>query len=153
MEASSHSSTVNPRVRRTTVLVVDDEEGGRTLLGRILRDQGYAVEFATDGTTALKAVGTLEPDVVLLDVTMPGLGVFEVCRRVKQNTATRLTPVIMVTALADREDRIRGLEVGADDFLTKPVDVHELRARVRSSIRIKQYTDDLDSASSIIMAL
>jgi putative two-component system response regulator len=84
---------------------------------------------------------------------MPGIDGFEVCRRLKHNAATRLTPVIIITALEGRAERIIGVEAGADDFLTKPVDVHELLARVRSLIRIKQYTDDLDSAASIIMAL
>jgi cyclic di-GMP phosphodiesterase len=153
MTASVRSSTVNPLLRCSTVLVVDDEEVVRAFLERILIREGYAVEFATDGIAALSAAGTLAPDVVLLDVTMPGLDGFEVCRRLRQDTATRLTPVIIITALKDRETRIKGIEAGADDFLTKPFDVLELLARVRSLIRIKQYTDDLDSAASFIMAL
>jgi cyclic di-GMP phosphodiesterase len=153
MIASVHSSTLNPPLRCPAVLIVDDEEVVRGVLARILRGEGYAVEFATDGTGALSSAKTLAPDVVLLDVTMPGLDGFEVCRRLKQDTATRLTPVIIISALADREHRIKGLEAGADDFLTKPFDVQELLVRVRSLIRIKQYTDDLDSAASIIMAL
>lgn len=153
MTPSVHSSTLEPLPPSSTVLVVDDEEGGRAFLGRVLKGEGYAVEFAIDGIAALSAVETVGPDVVLLDVTMPGLDGFEVCRRLKHNTATRLTPVIIITALEDRADRIMGLDAGADDFLTKPVDTHELLARVRSLIRIKQYTDDLDSAASIIMAL
>jgi putative two-component system response regulator len=153
MSAHVTSSIANPTGRAPIVLVVDDEEGGRALLGRILRKEGYTVEFSPDGAGALSSVATLEPDVVLLDVTMPGLDGFEVCRRLKQSTATRLIPVVLVTALDGRNDRIRGIEAGADDFLTKPVDVHELLARIRSLVRIKQYTDDLDSAASIIMAL
>ena len=84
---------------------------------------------------------------------MPGLSGFEVCERIKQNKATRLTPVVLITALQEREDRIHGINAGADDFLTKPVNPHELQARVRSLVRLKRYTDDLDSAESVILSL
>jgi putative two-component system response regulator len=139
--------------RRPTVLVVDDEEGARTLLRRLLVDK-YDVSVAHDGPSALSSISSMPPDVVLLDVNMTGgLDGFDVCRRLRNDPSTRLTPVVMVTALHERDDRIKGIEAGADDFLTKPVDGHELLARVRSLARVKQYTDDLDSAASIIMAL
>jgi putative two-component system response regulator len=93
------------------------------------------------------------PDLVILDVLMPDLNGFEICQQLKADPGTRLTPVILVTALHETDDRIRGIEAGADDFLTKPFNVHELRARVRSLIRIKRYTDELDSAESIILSL
>ncbi len=136
-----------------TVLVVDDEEAVTTLFARILAREGYAVDIAHDGPSALIAVANHPPDVVLLDVMIPGLDGFEVCRRLKRDPQTRLTPVVLVTALSAREQRIEGLEAGADDFLGKPVDTHELLARVRSLVRTKRYTDDLDSAGSIIMTL
>lgn len=136
-----------------TILVVDDEEQVRSFFLRLLQTEGYRVELAGDGPAALAAVATHAPDVVLLDVRLPELDGFEVCRRLKRDAATRLTPIVFVTGLHERDDRIEGIAAGADDFLSKPVDAHELLARVRSLVRMKQYTDDLDSASSIIMTL
>jgi putative two-component system response regulator len=135
------------------VLVVDDDTSVARVFERLLAKEGYAVEAVGDGPSALAAVDRQAPDVVLLDVMIPGLDGFEICRRLKRESATRLTPVILVTALSDRESRISGMEAGADDFLTKPVDPQELLARVRSLARLKRYTDDLDSAASIIKAL
>jgi putative two-component system response regulator len=135
------------------VLVVDDEETVSAFLTRLLTAEGCVVEVTTDGPTTLQAVTTNPPDVILLDVVIPGVDGFEVCRRLKRDPATRLLPVILVTGLGERAQRIEGLEAGADDFLTKPVDTGELLARVRSLGRMKRYTDDLDSASSIIMTL
>ncbi len=136
-----------------TVLVVDDEQGIRSFLSRVLRAEGYGVECAVDGPSALASIAAHSPDVVLLDVNLPGISGFEVCRRVRQDVATRLTPIIIVTALDATDQRVEGLEAGADDYLSKPVDRRELLARVRSLARLKRYTDDLDSASSIIMTL
>jgi putative two-component system response regulator len=93
------------------------------------------------------------PDVILLDVVLPGANGFEICRRLKADRRTRLTPILLITGLHERERRLEGLDAGADDFLTKPVDAQELLVRVRSLARVKRYTDDLDSAASIIMAL
>jgi len=135
------------------VLVVDDDEGATALLKRLLVREGYVVDTASGGASALAAIATNLPDVILLDVIMPDVNGFALCRRLKNQAATRLTPVIMVTSLSDREPRIEGADVGADDYLTKPVDAGELLARVRSLVRLKRYTDDLDSASSILMTL
>ena len=135
------------------VLVVDDDDAAARLLQRILQPEGYAVEVAHDGDSAFTAVSSRQPDVVLLDVMLPGVNGFEICRRLKQERSTRLTPVILVTALSARQARLEGVDSGADDFLTKPVDSHELLARVRSLVRMKRYTDDLDSAASIITTL
>lgn len=135
------------------VLVVDDDEAITRLLQRVLSGGAFVVDVAHDAETALNAVRTVKPDVVLLDVMLPGADGFEVCRRVKQDPATRLTPVVLVTSLDAREARIEGLEAGADDFLAKPVDASELLARVRSLVRVKRYTDDLDSAAAIITTL
>jgi len=137
----------------TRVLVADDEEPVAELLRRILNKEGYGVEVVGDGLAALAAVHEYRPHVVLLDVHMPGMNGIDVCRRLKQDLANRLTPVILVTGMAQREKRIEGLDAGADDFLSKPVDGQELLARVRSLVRIKRYTDDLDSAASLIMAM
>lgn len=135
------------------VLVVDDEPAVAELLRRLLVKEGYEVNVAGDGDAALAGVVQYHPHVVLLDVNMPGPTGIEVCYRIKNNPATRLTPVIMVTGMSDREKRLESLEAGADDFLGKPVDTQELLVRVRSLVRIKRYTDDLDSAASILMAL
>lgn len=138
---------------RARVLVVDDDQAIARLFRRLLSPDEYDVEAVPDAESAIQSVRTSHPDVVLLDVMLPGVNGFEVCRRLKQDRATRLTPVILITALDAREARIEGLESGADDFLTKPVDPHELLARIRSLVRMKRYTDDLDSAASIITTL
>jgi putative two-component system response regulator len=138
---------------RARVLVVDDDQAAQKLFERLLDPEGYAVDVAHDADSAFTAVSTLHPDVVLLDVMLPGVNGFEICRHLKRDQATRLTPVVLVTALNAREARIEGVNSGADDFLTKPVDSHELLARVRSLVRMKRYTDDLDSAAAIITTL
>lgn len=136
-----------------TVLVADDTESVRTLFSQLLASDGYHVVTVGDGDAALDAAQKYRPDVLLLDVRMPGPDGIEVCRRVKSAPETRLTPVILVTGLADSGDRIEGIEAGADDFLTKPVNPHELRARVRALSRMKQLIDDLDSAEAAFMTL
>jgi putative two-component system response regulator len=138
---------------RGIVLVADDEYENCALFVRLLTTEGYDVHTAADGLSALAALEQYRPDIMLLDVQMPGVDGFEVCRRVKLNPATRLTPVVMVTGLNERENRIKGINAGADDFIVKPFDTEELRARVRSLIKLKRYTDDLESAESVIMSL
>ena len=125
-------SDVSARTRPTTVLVVDDEDGIRRLFDRLLTRQGYVVETASDGQSALAAAARIKPDVVLLDVMMPGLNGFEVCRRLKRDPATRLTPVILVTGMTGHEQRVESASAGADDFLAKPVEMSELLARIES---------------------
>lgn len=98
-------------------------------------------------------VRSTHPDLVVMDVMMPKLNGYDVCERIKRSPATRLTPVVLITALHERERKIQGINAGADDFLTKPVDPHELKARASSLVRLKRYTDDLDSAESVIMSL
>jgi len=136
-----------------TVLVVDDVSANVELLRRLLTREGYTVLTASDGEQALEVVAREHPDLVLMDVMMPKLDGFEVCVRIKHDKATRLVPVVLITALHEREDRIQGINAGADDFLTKPVNPHELSARARSLVRLKRYTDDLDTAESVIMSL
>ena len=139
--------------RPTRVLVADDTDSIRALFEKLLAGDGYQVTCVVDGLQALEAAQTIRPDVILLDVGMPGLDGIEVCRRLKSDAPTHLTPVVLVTGLSDLADRIRGIEAGADDFLTKPVHPHELRARVASLSRMKQLTDALDSAEGAFMAL
>lgn len=135
------------------VLVVDDTEEDQRLLSRLLSAEGYAVKTAGDGIECLAAVQDFRPDVVLLDVLMPRLNGFETCRRLKGDPATRLIPIVLVTTLDEREDKIQGLNAGADDFMSKPVNAHELRARLRSLVRLKRFTDDLDSAEAVILSI
>jgi len=136
-----------------TILVVDDIESNTRLLKRMLVRDGHRVIIAHDGQEALERLRTDHPDLVLMDVLMPTLGGFETCRLIKNDPATRLVPVVLVTALQQSHDRLLGLEVGADDFICKPVNEQELNARVRSLLRIKRYTDDLDTAESVILSL
>jgi putative two-component system response regulator len=136
-----------------TILIVDDDAAYRKLMVGLLRMQGFEVFAASDGEEALAEFANHEPDLVLLDVDMPRLNGFEVCRKLKQKPESRLTPVVLVTGLAATEDRIRGLESGADDFLSKPVDRNELLARVRSLLNLKSYTDELERAESVVFAL
>jgi putative two-component system response regulator len=133
--------------------VVDDEAANVALLNSLLTREGYTVVTASNGEEALAVVASTHPDLVLMDVLMPKLSGYDVCQRIKRNPATRLTPVVLITALDQREDKIQGINAGADDFLTKPVDPHELKARAHSLVRLKRYTDDLDSAESVIMSL
>ena len=139
--------------RAGRVLVVDDTEEDRRLLNRLLTAEGYTVTTAADGLSALRTVSEAAPDIILLDVMMPGMTGFEVCQRLKGNPATRLIPVVLVTSLSEREDKIQGINAGADDFMSKPANPHELRARVRSLVRLKHFTDELDFAESVIESL
>jgi len=125
------------------VLVVDDTPLNVKLLVAKLTAEYYLVESAVDGPSAIAAVKAFQPDIVLLDVMMPGMDGFEVCRRLKADRTSQHIPIVMVTALSDQADRIRGLDAGADDFLTKPVDDIALFARVRSLVRIKTMSDEL----------
>src|SRR6185437_11436318 len=123
------------------ILVVDDNPINVKLLEDLLRYHGYEVEAAFDGESALATLRENPPDLVLLDVLMPGLDGHEVCRAVREDPALAMLPVVMVTALEDREERVRGLDAGADDFLSKPLNPPELVARVRSLLRIRRLYD------------
>lgn len=123
------------------------------MIQQLLTAEGYEVLTAGSGEEALRIVADEPPDLLLLDVVMPGLSGFEVCRRLKHDRRTRLVPIVMLTALRAREDRLNGINAGADDFLFKPFDAEELRARVRSLVRLKRYTDELDSAEAVIVSL
>jgi len=107
-------------MRRDTVLIVDDADGNLRLLESLLRKERISIRRASNGEEALAAIAAEHPDLVLMDVMMPALDGFEACRRIKSDPATRLIPVVLVTALQDQDSRLRGLDVGADDFLSKP---------------------------------
>jgi putative two-component system response regulator len=145
--------TLPAATRRSSVLVVDDTESVRTLFAKLLSADGHEVICAADGAAALEAVQRHRPDVILLDVDMPALDGLEVCRRLKADPVTRLTPVVMVTGQTDLNDRLRGIEAGADEFLSKPVHPQELRVRVRSLSRVKHLIDALDSAEAAFVTL
>ncbi|HSK39587.1 MAG TPA: response regulator, partial [Arenibaculum sp.] len=125
------------------ILVVDDIEANVRLLSAKLSAEYYEVLTASDGATALAIAGSEAPDIFLLDVMMPGMDGFQVCRRLKDDPITRHIPVVLVTALDGRGDKITGLEAGADEFLTKPIDDMLLFARVRSLTRLKLVMDEL----------
>ena len=136
-----------------TIVVVDDEALHRTLLMDVLKAQAYTVIAVESAVAALEAAATARPDLFLVDVVMPGMDGFDLCRRLKAQEATRLVPVVLVTGLHAPEDRVRGIEAGADDFLSKPVHVAELLARVRSLVRLKRYMDQLDHAEAVLFSL
>ena len=135
------------------ILVVDDEAHSREGLKGLLSAHGYDVRAAHDGHSALESFPHFQPDLVLLDVMMPELNGFEVCRQLKNNPDTRLTPVVLITGLSETQDRVLGLEAGADAFLSKPINLSELLARVRSLLSLKVFTDELERAESVLFAL
>jgi putative two-component system response regulator len=135
------------------VLVVDDGETNRKLVEAFLSDLDCRLRHAVDGPSAMAAIEAEPPDLVLLDVQMPGMDGYEVCRRIKALPRGRLLPVVMLTALDHANDRVLALEAGADDFMSKPVDRVELVARVRSALRLKALYDTLDSAEHVIFSL
>jgi putative two-component system response regulator len=135
------------------ILIVEDDPSNRILLEEILHVEGYEVVTATNGAQALEEFAKRPPDLVLLDVMMPKMDGYEVCRRLKSDPETQFTPVVLVTSLAAARDRVRGIEAGADDFLNKPYDHSELLARVRSLLKLKARTDELERAELVLFAL
>lgn len=136
-----------------SILVADDSEASRDLLATLLKAEGYSVTCAEDGQQALEVLRTHRVDLALLDVIMPRATGFDVCQALKAMPETRLIPVVLVTGLNSAKDRIYGIQCGADDFLKKPVSKEELLARVRSLLRIKNFTDELESAESVLCSL
>jgi putative two-component system response regulator len=136
-----------------TILVADDQAMNRELLEELLSTQGFKVITAPDGAAAVEELTRTQVDLVLLDVVMPLLNGFEVCEKIKSNPETYLIPVILITALSDKQDRIEGIKAGADDFLTRPVDRAELLARVQSLLKLKFRTDELERAESVLFSL
>jgi putative two-component system response regulator len=141
------------RRRLARILVVDDNPHNTLLMRELLTRRGYEVTTANNAAEAEAQVCENPPDLVLLDVIMPGKSGYDLCREWKEDHATRLIPVVMITGLSDREDKIRGIEAGADDFLNKPIFPEELFARVNSLLKMKDYTDELDHAEAVLCTL
>jgi putative two-component system response regulator len=135
------------------LLVADDEPAARRLLRRILEPAGYEVIEAATGKEALSLADAQRPDLLILDITMPDVDGVTICRRIKSDPATHLTPVIHITGMTTREQRLRALAAGSDEFIAKPFDVEELLIRVRSLLRTKDLTDHLVSIEAVVVAL
>jgi len=138
---------------RTRIMVVDDNALDRELLKDMLSAEGYQVVTAYDGEDALEKIAKVLPDLVLLDVIMPRLDGYGVCRQIKSDSRTILIPVVMITSLQATEERITGIEMGADDFLSKPYNRQELLTRVRSLLKLKRHTDELENAEAVLFTL
>src|ERR1700729_1090451 len=136
-----------------TILIAADQAANRELLEELLTTQGHTVITVSDGADVIQELARTPVDLILMDVMMPGLTGFQACEKIKNNPDTYLIPVILITALCDRQDRIEGIKVGADDFLSRPVDRTELLARVRSLVRLKQRTDELERAEAVLFSL
>ena len=147
-----YAGTATP-ARKPVVLVVDDSAANRELIKACLHQVECTVRTAEDGASALRSIEESAPDLVLLDVQMPGLDGYDVCQRIKGAERGSLLPVVMITALDQTSDRVRALAAGADDYMTKPVDRVELVARVRSALRLKRVYNSLDGAEQVIFAL
>ena len=152
--ASSHKrmAGISPR-RAPRVLVVDDNPDTMVLMRELLSTRGYEVVAVADANQAEMEIRRELPDLILSDVVMPGKSGYELCRELKENPTTRLIPVVLITGLTDREDKLRGIEAGADDFLNKPIFSEELFARVKSLLKLKEFTDELETAESVLCTL
>lgn len=139
--------------RAPRILVIDDKLDTLLLLRELLSSRGYDVATTTEPSEAKELVHREKPDLVLMDVVMPGVSGYELCREIKSDPQTRLIPIVMITGLSDREDRVRGIEAGADDFLSKPLYPEELFARVKSLLKLKEFTDELENAEAVLVAL
>jgi len=142
-----------PPGHRGTILVADDNEANCDLLFSLLSAEGYQVVCVADGQQALEQLNSDTIDLALLDVVMPRPTGFDLCQTMKSKPETRLIPVILLTSLNSDADRIHGIMCGANDFLNKPVNKHELLARVYSLLRLKQFTDELDNAETVLFSL
>ncbi len=139
--------------RKQSILVVDDSIVNAALLKELLVSRGYPTIAVQNAAAAEAEIRREAPDLILLDVIMPGKSGYELCRELKTDSKTRLIPIVMITGLSDREDRLRGIEAGADDFLTKPISPEELFARVNSLLKLKEFTDELETADSVLCTL
>ena len=149
-EQQSEKTVVN---RKPVVLAVDDNMQNLELLEGLLSAQGYDIIKAYNGKEALQKVETIIPDIVLLDVLMPQMDGYETCKRLKEKKETQFIPVVMLTALDGIDDKVRGIEAGADDFLTKPFQKPELLARVKSLVRMKGLISELENAQNVLFSL
>jgi DNA-binding response OmpR family regulator len=151
MQSAASSTTSPPRVPR--ILIADDHPQGAELLEAYLTDSGYELRVAADGEQALHEITTWRPDVVLLDIMMPRISGFEVCKRLRADPATRAIGVLMITALDQPSDIDKAVEAGTDDFLTKPINKSELLLRVRSLLASLQNKPELDRVLTYIEAV
>lgn len=142
-----------PRRKSARILVVDDNRENALLTRELLYTEGYEVEVAENAARAESLIQQNLPDLILLDVVMPGKSGIDLCQELKSKTETRLIPIVMITGLTEREDRIRGIEAGADDFLNKPIFPEEMFARVKSLLKLKEFTDELESAEDVLCTL
>jgi putative two-component system response regulator len=142
-----------PARRSARILVVDDNRENAYLTRELLQSDGYEVQTAENATKAEALIREQAPDLILLDVVMPGKSGIDLCRELKADPETRLIPIVMITGLTDRDDKIRGIDAGADDFLNKPIFAEELFARVRSLLKLKEFTDELESAEGVLCTL
>jgi putative two-component system response regulator len=152
-EMAQGSRTGAPPRKAQTILVVDDKLDTLLLVRELLTSRGYNVLTASDADEAVQTIRNERPDLILLDVIMPGRSGYDLCRELKDDPATRLIPIVMITGLSDRSDRIRGIEAGADDFLSKPLYPEELYARVKSLLKLKHFTDELENAEAVLFSL
>ncbi|MBI3169551.1 MAG: response regulator, partial [Chloroflexi bacterium] len=134
---------------KSTILIVDDDAAGREVLVSILEADGYELVLAENGYQALELANAIRPDIILLDVMMPGMDGFEVCKRIRSEKAIAEIPVLFLTALDDRQSLLSGLEAGADDFISKPPDRYELRARLFGISRLNRYRKLLDERQNL----
>lgn len=141
------------RRRSARILVVDDNADVVLLMQELLASRGYDTIALSNTAEAEAEIHRQPPDLILLDVVMPGKSGYEICREIKEDPATRLIPVVLITGLSDREDKLRGIEAGADDFLNKPIFAEELFARVKSLLKLKEFTDELESAETVLCTL
>jgi putative two-component system response regulator len=153
-DASDQSmSEVGARRHSPRILVVDDNAAIAALMSQLLTMRGYEVVTAGDAPQAEAEVQRQAPDLILSDVRMPGKSGYDLCRDLKENPSTRLIPFVLITGLTDSADKLRGIEAGADDFLNKPVLAEELTARVKSLLRMKEFTDELETVDSVLCTL
>ncbi len=139
--------------RKKSILVVDDNVVNAALLKELLTSRGYPTVAAHSAAEAEAEIAREAPDLILLDVIMPGKSGYELCTELKTDSKTRLIPIVMITGLSAQEDRVKGIEAGADDFLTKPISPEELFARVHSLLKLKEFTDELETADSVLCTL
>jgi putative two-component system response regulator len=139
--------------RKQSVLVVDDNLVNAALLKELLSGRGYPAIAVQSAAAAEAEIRREPPDLILLDVVMPGKSGYELCRELKSDPRTRLIPIVMITGLSAREDWIKGIEAGADDFLTKPISPEELFVRVSSLLKLKEFTDELETVDSVLCTL
>lgn len=140
-------------IKKSKILVVDDEMANRLLLHGILGPHGYEIFEASNGEEALEMVEKIKPDLVLLDVVMPKKNGFEVCQALKSSNKTKLIPVVMLTSLDQLQDKLRGVDLGADDYINKPFNLAELTTRVKALLSLKHYTDELEYVHDVLTSI